>query len=237
FDGPPTTNNFSGLFTVSPIIAGKNPLGSMCDPTTNADHPGVEFIFGRASRMVLNDGKTEICSPVSVSSNPPRQQIAIYGVKANQQSLKAQDGCITAQPYTPGGGNVCPLILAPSGSKPSFIVHGTLYAPAAAVDLTLQNVAYQVVSRGIIARVVAFSVSPSAVYKDALIYSPNFDSVPGAPRKMTLTACLDDECPALGGGASGKPKIRAVIRVKDTDEHENPGVAGFKVFIDSWSVL
>lgn len=237
FDGPPTTMNFTGLFTVSPIVPGRNPLGSMCDPTTNVDHAGVEFIFGGQSRMVLNDGKTEICSPVSVSSNPPRQQIAIYGVKANQNSLRAQSGCITAQPYTPGGGGVCPMILAPQGSKPSFIVHGTLYAPAAAVDLTLQNVSYQVVSRGIIARVVAFSVSPSAVYKDALIYSPNFDSVPGAPRKMTLTACLHDECPEDGSDANGTPRIRAVVRIKDTDEHENPGVAGYKVFIDSWSVI
>ncbi len=188
FAGQPLTNNFSGLFAVSPIAGTSNPLGSLCDPATNTDHPGVEFIFGGQSRMLVTDGKTELCSPVVGT----RQQIAMYGVKTGQGQLKAQDGCIVAQPYDPNGSSVCAMVKAPQGSKPAFIVHGTIYAPHAAIDLSLQGVGYQVVSRGIIARVVVLRISPSALFTDPLIYSPNFGTVPGAPRKMVLTACIGD---------------------------------------------
>ena len=160
----------------------------------------------------------------------------MYGVKTNQGQLRAQSGCILAQPYHAGGGGGagCAMVRAPEGSKPAFIVHGTIYAPKAVIDLSLQGVGYQVVSRGVIARVVALRISPSSLFNGPLIYSPDFDTVPGAPRKVTLTACIGGVCPPDG---SGKPKIRALVRIKDSDEFENPGVPGYKVFIDSWSVL
>jgi hypothetical protein len=203
-------------------------LGSLCDPDTSVDHPGVEFIFGNSSRMLVTDGKLEICSPVAGS----RQQVAMYGVKNAQGQLRPQTGCITLQPYDPNGGSPCAMVKAPQGSKPAFIVHGTIYAPYAAIDLSLQGVGYQVVSRGIISRVVVMSISPSSQFTQPVIYSPNFGSIPGAPRRFVLTACKGAPC-----DDGGTPEIRTLVRIQDSDDFNNAGVPGYKVFIDSWSVL
>ena len=239
FAGQALSSSFNtGVFTLSPITQAVNSLGSLCDPRTNLSHPGVQFVFGGQSRVLLTDGKTEICSPGPLSASA--QQIAIYGPKSGMSSVKEQNGCFVAQPYdaSGSGGFPCAMIKAPEGSKPAFIVHGTIYAPKAVIDLSLQGVGYQVVSRGVIARVVALRISPSSLFNGPVIYSPNFDTLPGAPRKVTLTACLDGPCPdVVTGEGSGKPKIRSVVTFKDNDEFNNPGVPGYKVFIDSWSVL
>jgi hypothetical protein len=230
-DVAPLTNNWCGLYTVSPRLATTNPaLGSLCNPDSTLDHGGVEFIFNGSSRMVLSDGKTELCSPVDGN----KQQIAIYGARTTQAQVRTPEigSCITVQPYDPNGSSTCALVKAPQGSKPAFLVHGTIYAPLAAIDLSLQGVGYQVVSRGIISRVVVMSISPSSQYTKPVIYSPNFGSVPGAPRRMVLTACVEAAC-----DDGGKPKLRALVRIQDADDNNNPGVPGYKVFIESWSVL
>jgi hypothetical protein len=49
---------------------------------------------------------------------------------------------------------------------------------------------------------------------------------------MVLTACLDRAC-----DEGGRAKIRALVRIQDSDDNNNAGVPGYKVFIDSWSVL
>jgi hypothetical protein len=197
---------------------------SLCDSRTEVNHAGTQFVFANEARMSITESRTEICAAVDGN----QQQIAIYGVKTAEGDLAPQSGCAVLQPYPSGA---CPTI-STSGPKPMFIVHGTVYLPNSVFDLSLQTVSYQVVSRGIIARVIALGISPSADFKDPLIYSPNFGSVVGAPRRMLLVACENNPC-----ASGGTPKLRAMVRIEDT-EPGSPNISvGNRVVVESWTVL
>lgn len=216
---PPLTDAKNLLF----VISRSDSNGAMCDGRTNVDHAGTEFIFGGTSQMSVGDGRTELCAPVSGN----RQQISLYGVKTAAGSLIPQTGCTVVQPYPTG----CATVKT-GGPKPMFVVHGTVYLPAGVMDLSLQTVSYQVVSRGIIARVVALGISPSADFKDPLIYSPNFGSVVGAPRRMLFTACENGPCTS-----GGKARLRALVRFEDTEPNSFNVSPGNRVIVESWTVL
>lgn len=221
-DKAPGAKITSAVFAVTPKT-----VNAPCDKRPDTNHPGAEFIFSGPSRMQMGDMRFEICSPVEDN----RQQNALFGARVTEGDLVAQNGCITAQPY-PGAG--CPMVSTEPNRSPVFIVHGTIFAPEAAIDLAVKNFSYQAVSRGIVARVVALEMFPNAVFTDPVIYSPNFGTVVGADREMLFTACENgtagSPCP------SGRPKLRAMVRFQDHDEFNNL-VVGHKVKVDSWTVV
>jgi hypothetical protein len=211
--------------TVSSGVFAITSQPSLCDSRTLNDHPGTEFIFGGSSRVSATDGKFEICSP----RDGDRQQIAVYGAKTAPGNVQAQNGCVTQGPYPTAG---CPFIYA-AGNRTVFLVHGTLYAPSAALDLGLQLVDYQMVSRGIVARVVRLGVSPSSIFNDPVIYSPDYGNVVGYPRRMLFTAY---ECAGATCTSGGVAKLRSKVSIQDADNEKNPS-PGFKVNVESWTIL
>jgi hypothetical protein len=207
------------------------PFGSSCNADPIADHPGTEFIFGKTARMDVQKGRFEICSPVSAL----RQQIAIYGVKANTgTTLKAQSGCVAAVGYSGNeDGQHCAL-LTTGGNNSWVMVHGTIYAPAAVVEFKMTNVGYQVVSRGIIARVLSIHVTPSTVFTGAFISSPGFGSVTAADRDVFLTAyhCRRVACDnEVDPGSRSNKKLQAHVTFQDTPS------PGSSVTVESWTVV
>jgi hypothetical protein len=72
-----------------------------------------------------------------------------------------------------------------SANTTTVALHGTVYAPEAAVDLTLTNVPYVVVDRGLVVRHARLAMSAANGYAGPLISVP--DPVQG-PRRVLLTA-------------------------------------------------
>jgi hypothetical protein len=118
-----------------------------------------------------------------------------------------------------------------------MLIHGTMYAPTAAVSLTNKQLNYQIISRGILVRTLFLDLFPNATFTDPVIYSPDYGTVVGADRQMLLTAY---QCPSSSSCTSGgTPKLRAMVRFQD---HEDPPLQtnlspGFKVKVESWTLL
>lgn len=129
---------------------------------------------------------------------------------------RAESGCIVTGGY-PGTG--CAVIDA-SGTKSALIFQGTVYVPAAAVDVKINNASMKVFGRGIICRILGIHVTPSAAYSGDTAFLP--DNTARADRTVVFTACL-----------AGVPRLRAVAKINDLG-----GLfPGQTVQIESWSVL
>jgi hypothetical protein len=72
-----------------------------------------------------------------------------------------------------------------SANNTTVALHGSVYAPRAAVDLALTNVPYVVVDRGLVVRHARLAMSPANGYTGPLISVP--DPVQ-SPRRVLLTA-------------------------------------------------
>jgi hypothetical protein len=190
------------------------------------DHPGAEFIFGGTSQVHITNERFEICAPAVGT----REQNAIFGVKTAVGSLAPQSGCVIAQVTN----NPCMFFSADGkhgNDSPVSIMHGTIYAPAAALEFILKKYTYQAVSRGIIARTVSMDVYPNSAYSDPVIYSPDFGTVAGADREMLMTACEDGSV-----SSCTKPKLRALVRIRDHDDFNILSI-GNKVTVESWTIV
>lgn len=217
--------------TLSSVSSGPFVLSSqeaLCDKRANAQHLGVQFIFGGPSRLEVTGTKVQLCSGVAGN----RQQVAVYGVKLGNPgigTLTPQRGRV-AKPYSASSNATA--VITSAGNDTVFLVLGTIYVPASAVDIHHQTATYQIVSRGIVARAVRMGVSPSAQFTEPLIYSPDFGQRPGQnPRVVVLTACADHAC-----SANGIPKLRARVTITDEDAHAVP-YPGLKLTVDSWAVV
>jgi hypothetical protein len=140
-----------------------------------------------------------------------------------------QSGCVVLTLVQSGN---CAL-LTTLGNQSMLQIHGTIYAPRSLLNLALTNIGYMVVNRGIIARVVQLALTPSAVYTDPVIFSPDFGSIIPADRDVVLRAC-----PGTSDCARGTEKIRALVHFDDSDPSCNPDYCpGYGVRISSWRVL
>ncbi|HVF74900.1 MAG TPA: hypothetical protein VM938_07610 [Acidimicrobiales bacterium] len=83
--------------------------------------------------------------------------------------FRAESGCITKAPYDPPTGDPslpiaatspCALITT-AGSNASLAVKGTIYAPAAALDIQLVGTSYQVFGRGLVVRSLRSNITSS----------------------------------------------------------------------------
>jgi hypothetical protein len=207
---------------------------SMCVEGDN-NEPGAQFIFGRDSRLKLTDGRFEICAPAW--TEPGHQRIGVFGVKTPRGVLQGPPAppatpCTQVIPYP--SASACARVNV-SGPRSVFLVHGTIYTPGSPIDLTLSNVGYQIVSRGIISRVLSLGISPSADYTDPVIYSPDFGSTIPDDRRVLITACLSAPC----GSAGSKAIIKAVVQFVDSDPlNDFASVSpGFDVKVRSWTVI
>jgi hypothetical protein len=111
-------------------------------------------------------------------------------------------------------------LLRTSGSANNMTValHGTVYAPTAAVDMTLTSVPYVVVDRGLAVRHARLAMSPANGYDGPLISVP--DPIQ-APRRVLLTA----------KDAAGTQLGRAYVTLSD-----GSGQNGTQARVTEWSV-
>jgi hypothetical protein len=107
--------------------------------------------------------------------------------------LRASSGVVTAHPYVAGSGTTDAVwaVAAPlTTDRPVMAVHGTVYAPKAAVSFIQTGVADDIVDRGIIARETYLGLSTPAV-----AYTGPHISIPAVatsttPRDVVFTASV-----------------------------------------------
>lgn len=121
--------------------------------------------------------------------------------------LKSQSGCITRTPY--GGAGTCALLRSNGGSS-QLAVRGTVYAPTAALDVQLTNVAFEVFERGVIVRHLRANITPAAEFTESPFRLPEdvgsegadlvlFTAVPpgGGPVLRALVEFAEGEPPKI----------------------------------------
>jgi hypothetical protein len=129
---------------------------------------------------------------------------------------KKLTGCLET-PLSAGG---CPLIET-IGGPTELAVHGTVYAPTAALKLELTNVGSQVLRRGVIARTTHVKVTGSSAFLGSPISLPPLTGAPGN-REVVFTA-----------KQGGTEVLRAVVIFDDTATISPDRRADIK----SWTVL
>jgi hypothetical protein len=185
-----------------------------CDKDSGS---GVQFVFGRNSQMFFTNStiRVELCASASTTSVP----IAIFGVRASGGGYTAPTGCIVNAPFVNEDAMHCALLtMANNSNKPDVIVHGTTYAPLAALNVNVHHLNEgSVFEGGVIARAIVLDVSSSASVADLF-------SLPGSgrtPRHMLVTALW-----------SGTPVVKADVSI---DDDSTGGLPGQTVTINSWS--
>ena len=114
--------------------------------------------------------------------------------------IQAAGGTVTGAPaYTPGSATTTPLLLA-SGATTVLALHGTVYAPAAVVDIGLTGVPYTVVDRGLVVRHLQLSMTPAAAGGPALISIPSLGQ---QPRRVLLTTSTGARADVTFANAAG----------------------------------
>jgi hypothetical protein len=120
--------------------------------------------------------------------------------------------CITAA--TP-----CPLIGTSGNFAQNIYIHGTIYAPLAAIQLHLTNQAAQTIDRGVVVRTVTANITPASTYSGPLFGLPATTSVTITdPRRITFTA-------VIGGGQVAT----AYVEYDDSTTPATPKVLSWNV--------
>jgi hypothetical protein len=135
----------------------------------------------------------------------------IDGIKATSPT-----GCMAATPYLPSTNTTC-AVLRGTGAAARMAIKGTIYAPLAAVDLSMTGQLNQVTQRGVVARTLQLGLTRGAGYAGALIAMPGT-----ANRQVLLTASI-----------GGDERLRADVTIDD-GLGSNPGAS---VTVNRWSVL
>jgi len=132
-------------------------------------------------------------------------------------ALRAGSGCVTATPY--GSGTACALVSTVNNAGNQFYVQGTTYAPAAVVDLILNNAAEQVFRFGVVVRSLWLTETGSFSYTGPVIEVP--DDSPGFLISVYLEVYL---CPGAASCATtGTPVLRARVAMRDESEVDSGG--------------
>lgn len=202
-----------------PTPAAFNPVNGC----TASSGTGVQFIFGNTSRIEASNTKVAVCAYQPPSGG---QQIALYGARVSQGQISAENApvgsCISKVPYDQADRTTCAL-LKTNGSQANVLIQGTIYAPLAALDLQLTNIA-QVAGRGILVRKLKLQVTGS--FSGSAVFSPGFvgTTLTNSARKILFTVTL------------GTPKLRARVRFDDYDSN-GVRIQPSTVTIESWSVV
>jgi hypothetical protein len=141
---------------------------------------------------------------------------AVLDVTYYIPGFKASSGCVTTAPYSPSSSSTC-AVLKGTGSTARMAVKGTVYAPSAAVDLSMTGQANEVTQRGIVARTLQLALTRAASHAGALV------GMPGAGNRQVL----------LTARVGGVPRLRADVTFDD-GLGSTPGAA---VTVTRWSVL
>lgn len=135
----------------------------------------------------------------SNNSNPGEQQVDAVTVEVTYTPQAAVPyRMLTGCAATAGGCS----ILQTSGNPTKLSLHGTLYAPTAAVQIELPNNSTQVLERGVIARTLRVSI-PTNTFTGSPIQLPTLSSTPGNRKVIFLAR------------QANRLVLRAVVRFDD----------------------
>ncbi|MFG3365621.1 hypothetical protein ACIPWY_19015 [Streptomyces sp. NPDC090032] len=116
-------------------------------------------------------------------------------------SIRALSGCLTV-------GSRCAVLKSTDDADTTtdhsrLVINGTVYAPTAAVDLSMSQVSSQVVTRGIIARTIDLGISPATGYRRPVIGIPPepvlFTTYPAVIAKPASVAAITRFTPPAPG--------------------------------------
>lgn len=146
----------------------------------------------------LTPGQVNGMSLVYVVSNPDNSPIEAWldGVTVSVSytlPVAAVSGTAVASPYVPGSAGTTPLLSA-SGAGTVLALHGTVYAPRSAIDLSLAAVPYTVIDRGLVARHLRSAMTRDAAYSGPLISVPGT----GTAKRRVLLVVTDAAGAQLG---------------------------------------
>ncbi|MFD5141865.1 hypothetical protein [Streptomyces sp. NPDC058401] len=194
--------------TASLAVSG---TGTACD----ANHPlashagalGVDVVDLGACGVTREDQVAKLLVDYAVKSGAgstgaaDRLDGVELGIVFRAPSIRALSGCLTE-------GSGCAVLKSTDGADRAgdhsrLLINGTVYAPTAAVDLSMSQVGSQVVTRGIIARTIALGISPAAGYLRPVIGIPPepvlFTAYPAvSARPASVTALTGFTPPAPG---------------------------------------
>lgn len=100
-------------------------------------------------------------------------------------TFRPLDGCLTTAPY-PGTVGACALVSvqpAPGDTTTRFVAQGTVYAPTAALDISMDGLDGQVLTRGLVARAIKLGLRAAARFTRPVMGVP--------PEPVRLTAYPD----------------------------------------------
>jgi hypothetical protein len=194
--------------------------GACVSPITTKSAVGVQFVFGGASRIRLDQGTNmEICASYHATTIPT----TIYGLKSpivnGAYTVHAESECILQV-------NGCQLISSDLGHSAVFYSQGFAYAPLASMNLQLNNTSGPVFNFGLVLRGLYMNVKPQ-LQGQTLISIP--DDTPGYATPDTIVDLEVHVCPGASTcSASGKLQLRARVDI-------TPVGGSRQVKILSWS--
>jgi hypothetical protein len=130
-------------------------------------------------------------------------------------TLEPLAGCLITTAY-PAGSGTCALIkttVGTSANPTAFAVQGTIYAPSAAIDISLSGVRSEVLPRGVIARTIRLGIGSAAGFTRPVVGVPPepvlFTAYPDRPLTPTAATAFggfpSDSNNALGIGEEPTP--------------------------------
>ncbi|MFE6906623.1 hypothetical protein [Streptomyces erythrochromogenes] len=171
--GPPAAQPPTATLTVSGT-------GTACDAqhalTTRDGALGVDVVDLGACGVTNGDqlSRLAVDHAARLGAGGTDAAVRLDGVELDivfrAPSIRALTGCLTT-------GSRCPVLKSTDDADTAtrhsrLVVNGTVYAPTAAVDLSMSRVGSQVVTRGIIARTIALGIGPAAGHLRPVIGIP-----------------------------------------------------------------
>ncbi|MFF3020443.1 hypothetical protein [Streptomyces sp. NPDC057939] len=154
--------------------------GTACDAnhalTSRKGAPGVDVVDLGACGVTNDDQLSGLAvdHAVALGTGSADATVQLDGVELDivfrAPSIRPLSGCLTA-------GNRCPVLKSTADADTAtehsrLVINGTVYSPTAAVDLSMSQVDWQVVTRGVIARTIDLGISPTARYLRPVIGIP-----------------------------------------------------------------
>jgi hypothetical protein len=140
--------------------------------------------------------------------------------------------CLTAT-YTGGSSGQCAVLSTPTNYAGAFFVQGTTNTPAAAIDLTLNNLTSQVLRFGVVARSLWVKETGSLNYSGPVIEVP--DNSPGYGTASTIVDLQVYVCPGSSACSSSAGKLQLTARVQIWDPSGSPVPGARQITVLSWS--
>ncbi|MFF4323356.1 hypothetical protein [Streptomyces sp. NPDC001568] len=242
--------------------------GTACDAnhtlTTHERTLGVDLVDLGACGVTKADQLSELAVDYAARLGAVSTEAAVQldGVELDivfrAPSIRALSGCLTA-------GNRCAVLKSTDDADTAtrhsrLLINGTVYAPTAAVDLSMSQVGSQVVTRGIIARTIGLGISPTSRYLRPVIGVPpepvlftTYPAVIAEPASVTAITGFTPPAPGapvdvtgatvpgggrasatLGGYAQPAPATTGPLDhvVLQVAHHEEGDVASVKVSVN-----